>query len=175
MTYEPTTYQPSTNHLPSANIVPIQREGQLVPDGGAARLGDLPCFRKHGRLDGATMGFAPESEDGANAGLGIERDVPQAVMHEFPELSPCVSRALAIKAAAACALRWAAAARCHISFEPELEYGAHAGDCAVRVEDVATVARLAAQGGLGAEARARTVGAEGWGGERPAVVGGAVR
>ena len=32
-----------------------------------------------GGSDGATMRFAPESEDGANAGLGIERDVLEPV------------------------------------------------------------------------------------------------
>ena len=40
-----------------------------------------------GGSDGATMRFAPESEDGANAGLGIERDVLEPVKREFPELS----------------------------------------------------------------------------------------
>ncbi len=40
-----------------------------------------------GGSNGATMRFAPESEDGANAGLGIEQDVLQAVKREFPELS----------------------------------------------------------------------------------------
>lgn len=40
-----------------------------------------------GGSNGATMRFAPESEDGANAGLGIERDILAPVKREFPELS----------------------------------------------------------------------------------------
>ena len=40
-----------------------------------------------GGSDGATMRFEPESEDGANASLGIERDVLEPVKREFPELS----------------------------------------------------------------------------------------
>ena len=40
-----------------------------------------------GGSDGATMRFAPESEDGANAGLEIERDVLLPCKRAFPELS----------------------------------------------------------------------------------------
>ena len=42
---------------------------------------------KDGGSDGATMRFSPESADGANAGLGIERDILMPVKKEFPELS----------------------------------------------------------------------------------------
>ena len=40
-----------------------------------------------GGSDGATMRFAPEREDGANAGLGIERDILQPVKRAVPEAS----------------------------------------------------------------------------------------
>ena len=40
-----------------------------------------------GGSDGATMRFAPEREDGANAGLGIERDILQPVKRAVPEVS----------------------------------------------------------------------------------------
>jgi len=40
-----------------------------------------------GGSDGATMRFAPECDDGANAGLNIERDILAPVKREFPELS----------------------------------------------------------------------------------------
>jgi catalase (peroxidase I) len=40
-----------------------------------------------GGSNGATMRFAPESEDGANAGLNIERDILLPVKRAFPELS----------------------------------------------------------------------------------------
>lgn len=47
-------------------------------------------YSKHdgtGGNDGATMRFAPESEDGANAGLGIERDILKPVKEAFPDES----------------------------------------------------------------------------------------
>ena len=52
-----------------------------------------------GGSDGATMRFAPERDDAANKGLGIERDLLQAVKRAFPELScaPTPTRALAVR------------------------------------------------------------------------------
>jgi catalase (peroxidase I) len=40
-----------------------------------------------GGSNGATMRFEPESADGANAGLNIERDILEPVKREFPEVS----------------------------------------------------------------------------------------
>lgn len=42
---------------------------------------------QNGGSDGATMRFAPESTDGANAGLGIMRDVLKPVKDKFPDMS----------------------------------------------------------------------------------------
>jgi len=42
---------------------------------------------KNGGSNGATMRFAPENTDGANAGLGIERDILCPVKRAFPEVS----------------------------------------------------------------------------------------
>lgn len=42
---------------------------------------------KTGGSNGATMRFEPESADGANAGLDIERSILEPVKREFPELS----------------------------------------------------------------------------------------
>ena len=40
-----------------------------------------------GGSDGATMRYSPEKDDGANAGLGIERDILQPVKRAVPEAS----------------------------------------------------------------------------------------
>ena len=51
-----------------------------------AKIGDaVACVA--GGSDGATMRFEPESADGANAGLGIERDILQPVKRAVPEAS----------------------------------------------------------------------------------------
>mmetsp|Transcript_23106 Transcript_23106/g.41723 ORF Transcript_23106/g.41723 Transcript_23106/m.41723 type:complete len:406 (-) Transcript_23106:198-1415(-) len=42
---------------------------------------------KNGGSDGATMRFEPESTDGANAGLGMMRDILEPVKAQFPNLS----------------------------------------------------------------------------------------
>lgn len=41
----------------------------------------------NGGSDGATMRFEPESTDGANAGLGIMRDILKPVKDKFPDMS----------------------------------------------------------------------------------------
>ena len=48
-----------------------------------------------GGSDGATMRYAPESTDGANAGLGIERDILKPVHRACPRVSEADSWALA--------------------------------------------------------------------------------
>ena len=42
----------------------------------------------NGGSDGATMRFEPESTDGANAGLGIMRDILKPVKDKAPPLPP---------------------------------------------------------------------------------------
>lgn len=47
-----------------------------------------------GGSDGATMRFAPESEHGANAGLGVARDALEHVKALFPNITSVFSRIL---------------------------------------------------------------------------------
>lgn len=49
--------------------------------------GTYDAATQTGGSDGATMRFAPESGHGANAGLGIARDLLEPVKAKFPEIS----------------------------------------------------------------------------------------
>jgi cytochrome c peroxidase len=49
--------------------------------------GTYSTFSKDGGSDGATMRFCPESRHGANAGLGVARDLLEPIKRRHPEIS----------------------------------------------------------------------------------------